>query len=158
MLAFGIPGTAEELSEPSLAREHRLSAEGAGDVGGLVLRLYLAFFVLRKILGVLAGRVVRARDEAAVLSPFDDHGFAALLTNEIRRSLLALDVRHVRLCLSELLLEGEIKIVQDVQTLCLSLFDPVKLRLHLRGEGHIQDPGKVLHEEVGHEDTRGRWG
>ncbi len=51
-----------------------------------------------------------------------------------------------------------IEILEDVEPVALPLLDPVEFVLHGGREGHVENPGEVLHQEVRHQHSQFRWG
>src|SRR6185312_1195412 len=125
----------QEAAEPAALDGHRRAARLADLIGRLRRNLLpRPVEVLDDLHRGPALGIARARQEAAVAAPPDDHRLAALLARPLGRDLLALDVAHLGLGLLELELEWRVERAEQLAPVLRAVLDVIELCLHVRGE------------------------
>ncbi len=139
-LQFGIVGTGDERAEAAELDDEGRAALGAFLVEGLRLLLDQALLV-----GAL--RVAGAGLEPAEATRLDDHVLAALGALLVDRDPGPLEVLGLASRLQDLFEDGVI-LPEALEPGPLAVADLVELLLHLGREGHVQEVGEVLDQEL----------
>ena len=135
ILALGITAAAEKLAEFTPAQQHRPATQLTAFIDFFLGDdLNLAVVGAFEVFGALAIGILRTSEKLAVAPPLDHHFCAALLTVDIGRHLLALDVAHLFVGFFEIARERRVKALHRFRPLFLAVFDLVELVFHPGGE------------------------
>src|SRR5262249_19788355 len=135
--------------EASASHCHRSPAILASLLGSLRVCFLTGFVVdLGNVFSRLALRVIRASEKFAVPAELLRHRRAAVLTLLVSYDLLPLYVRHVPLCVFEILGELLVKLRQRIRPSHLTLFDLVQLLFHVRSVLHVEQIVEASDEQI----------